>query len=102
MDNKKRKNGIETPKRKNSGGESGVPDISLTERDVVTIREAVKRAKEEGLPVSDYSLRKWVQSGEIPVRWIGKKALVFYPSLAAYLRFDSNIPKVPFDEHNEP
>lgn len=39
--------------------------------DVLTIREAVTRAKAEGLPVSEYTLRGWVRSGAIPVRRAG-------------------------------
>ena len=53
---------------------------------VVTIREAVHRAKAEGLPVSEYTLRLWIKTGAIPVRRIGQKALVFYPNLVRYLQ----------------
>lgn len=102
MYNKKKQTNMEFTNEQNQNPERGIQDISLVERDVVTIREAVQRAKEEGLPVSEYSLRRWVKSREIPVRWIGKKALIFYPSLAAYLRFDNNTPKTPFNESNEP
>lgn len=85
----------------NQSGGRGNEDLSLAERNVMTIKEAVRRAKSEGLPVSEYSLRKWVKNGEISVRWIGTKALVYYPSLAAYLCFHPNAPKVPFNESNE-
>lgn len=54
--------------------------------DVVTIREAAQRAKREGLPVSEYSLRGWIRSGAIPVRTVGSKALLYYPNLVSYLR----------------
>lgn len=54
--------------------------------DVVTIREAVQRAKADGLPVSEYSLRAWVKSGAIPVRKVGQKALLFYPQLVRFLQ----------------
>ncbi len=30
--------------------------------DVLTIREAVRRSKDEGVPVSEYTLRRWVRS----------------------------------------
>ena len=36
--------------------------------DVVTIREAVQRAKSDGLPVSEHALRQWVKTGAIPAR----------------------------------
>ena len=53
---------------------------------VVTIREAVARAKAEGLPVSEHTLRGWVKTGAIPVRNAGKKVLLFYPNLVRYLQ----------------
>ena len=56
--------------------------------DMLTIRQAVQRAKEEGLPVSEYSLRQWVRSGAIPSRKAGSRALLYYPNLVRYLRCD--------------
>lgn len=54
--------------------------------DVLTIREAVRRADAEQLPVSEYALRRLVRSGQIPVRMIGRKALLYYPQLVRYLK----------------
>lgn len=53
---------------------------------VVTVREAVKRAKDEGFPVSEYTLRQWIRYGAIPVRQAGTKILIFYPNLVRYLQ----------------
>ena len=53
--------------------------------DVMTIREAVTRARSEGLPVSEYTLRRWVKTGAVPVRRAGRKQLLFYPALVRYL-----------------
>ena len=53
--------------------------------DVLTIREAVERARSEGLPVSEYTLRRWIKTGAVPVRKAGKKQLLFYPALVRYL-----------------
>ncbi len=53
---------------------------------VVTIREAVQRAKADGMPVSEYTLRQWVKTGEIPTRRAGTKALLYYPNLVSYLQ----------------
>lgn len=54
--------------------------------DVVTIREAVQRAKTEGLPVAEYSLRRWIKTGAIPARKVGSKALIYYPNLVSFLQ----------------
>lgn len=62
---------------------------------VVTIREAVQRAKAEGLPVSEYSLRAWVKEGVIPVRKVGQKALLFYPHLVRYLQCEDGGDNIP-------
>ena len=62
---------------------------------VVTIREAVQRAKGEGLPVSEYSLRAWVKTGAIPVRKVGQKALLFYPHLVRYLQCEDGGDNIP-------
>lgn len=53
---------------------------------VVTIREAVQRARDDDMPVSEYTLRHWVKSGAIPVRKVGQKVLLYYPNLLRYLQ----------------
>ena len=54
--------------------------------DVVTVREAVARAKAEGLPVSEYTLRGWLKTGAIAARTAGQKYLLYYPNLVRYLQ----------------
>lgn len=53
--------------------------------DVLTIREAVQRASAEGLPIKEYTLRRWIKTGSIPYRSVGKKVLIYYPNLTRYL-----------------
>ena len=53
--------------------------------DVLTIKEAVQRSKAEGLPVSEYTLRRIIRSGKVPVRRVGQKMLLYYPNLVRYL-----------------
>ena len=65
-------------------------------RNVVTIREAVQRAKENGLGVSEYALRKWIKTGEIPHRIAGgSKILIYWPALERYLRCEDIHQKSP-------
>ena len=54
--------------------------------DMLTIRQAVDRARQEGIPVSEYTLRRWVKSGAVPVRTAGLKKLLYYPNLVRYLQ----------------
>lgn len=53
---------------------------------MLSIRQAAERLKAEGLPVSEYWLRILVKRGEIPVRYAGAKALLFYPNILDYLK----------------
>lgn len=53
--------------------------------DILTVRETVERAKIDGLPVSEFSLRRWIKTGQLPVRMCGRKALVFYPALVSFV-----------------
>lgn len=55
-------------------------------REVLTIREAVRRANEDGLCVTEYTLRIWIKTGAIPVRYVGNKALLYYPNLVRYIQ----------------
>lgn len=62
---------------------------------VLTIRDSVKRAKDEGYPISEYTLRRWVKSGIIPARMIGAKALIYYPHLISYLCCETGCDNAP-------
>lgn len=57
--------------------------------DIVTIREAVRRAKSDGFPVSEYTIRQWVRLGVLPVRMAGSKALLSYSNLISFLRCEN-------------
>lgn len=63
--------------------------------DVVTVREAVKRAKADGLPVTEYTLRRWIKTGSLPVRNVGNKALLFYPNLVRFLQCEDGADNAP-------
>ena len=53
--------------------------------DVVTVKEAVQRARSEGMPVSEFSLRRWIKTGAVPVRKAGNKMLLYYPRLVEFI-----------------
>lgn len=69
----------------------------------LTIQGAVARAKSEGIPISEYSLRKLVKAGVIPARMIGekaRKALIFWPNLRDFLTCADGIGDVKPDDEN--
>ena len=63
------------------------PDQNKVTRrpNVTTIKEAAARARAAGLPVAECALRRWIKTGEISARYAGRKALVFYPEIVAFL-----------------
>ncbi len=62
---------------------------------VLTVREAVQRAKSDGLPVSEYTLRQWIKTGAVPTRKAGQKALIFYPNLVRFLQCEDGADNPP-------
>ena len=53
---------------------------------MLTIRQAVARLKIDGLPLTEYALRMLVKQGAIPVRYVGQKALLYYPNVVSYIQ----------------
>ena len=53
---------------------------------MLTIRQAVARLKSDGLPLTEYALRMLVKRGAIPVRYVGQKALLYYPNVVSYIQ----------------
>ena len=58
---------------------------------ILTIRQAVQRAKSEGLPVSEYTLRAWIKGGAIPVRTAGHKALLYYEAGGVHYKMNMDM-----------
>lgn len=54
--------------------------------DMLTIRETVARANTEGLRLSEYTLRRWIRTGQLPARSTGRKMLLFYPNVMNFIR----------------
>lgn len=63
--------------------------------DTNSINKSVKRANSEGFNVSEYSVRKWIKEGVIPVRKVGNKALLYYPNLVKFLKCEDGADNTP-------
>ena len=59
--------------------------VTPTIPNIVTIRQAVRRAQQEQLAISEYSLRRWIKEDLIPVRHAGTRVLLYYPHLVDFL-----------------
>lgn len=68
--------------------------------DMCTIRQAVSRLKADGLPLTEYSLRILIKRGAVPVRFIGQKALLYYPNIISYLRCEDGGDNIPAAEEH--
>ena len=60
-------------------------DIQLNYKNMATINQTLRRAKEEGLGISETALRRWVKEGQIHAVFAGKKALIYWPTLMKFL-----------------
>ena len=49
--------------------------------DVLKIRDAVARARENGMDISEYTLRRAIRSGQLPCRIIGRTYLISWQNL---------------------
>lgn len=50
-------------------------------RDILNIKEAVARAKMEGMNISEYTLRRIIRTGKIPCRIVGRTYLINWEKL---------------------
>lgn len=53
--------------------------------DIGTVPQHTKRAKSEGIPISEYTIRRLIKQGIIPARYIGNKPVFSYTALLRYL-----------------
>lgn len=52
--------------------------------DINTIPKLAQRAKLDGLPISEYTIRRLIRQGILPARYIGPKAVASYSALVRY------------------
>lgn len=52
--------------------------------DINTVPQLAKRAKADGIPISEYTIRRLIKQGILPARYVGMKPLVSYAALVRY------------------
>lgn len=57
----------------------------MANRQILTIKEAAERSKQEGYCISEYTLRRAIRSGAIPCRIVGKTYLIAWPNIVRWL-----------------
>lgn len=56
----------------------------MAQSDINTVPKLAQRAKADGLPVSEYTIRHLIRQGILPARYIGPKAVASYSALVRY------------------
>lgn len=63
--------------------------------DINTVPKLAQRAKADGLPISEYTIRRLIKCGKLPVRYIGVKPVASYAALVRYLSCADGCDNVP-------
>ena len=53
--------------------------------DILKIRDAVARARENGMDISEYTLRRAIHSGQLPCRIVGRTYLISWQNLVNWV-----------------
>lgn len=65
------------------------------EPDINTVPKLAQRAKAEGLPISEYTIRRLIKQGLIPARYIGPKPVASYSALVRYFSCEDGCGNAP-------
>ena len=68
--------------------------------DMLSVNQTLTRLKSDGLPLTEYALRMLIKRGAIPVRYVGQKALLYYPNIISYLRCEDGSDNIPAAEEH--
>lgn len=58
---------------------------SLEEREILNISETLARAEIEGIPISEYTLRRAIREGAIPCRIVGRTYLIAWSKFVKWI-----------------
>ncbi len=53
--------------------------------EILSIAKTAERCKDEGIPLSEKALRRFVKSGDLPSIQTGKKALLYFPNVRRFI-----------------
>ena len=56
----------------------------MSQSDINTVPKLAQRAKVDGLPISEYTIRRLIKTGVIPARYIGQKPVASYSAIVRY------------------
>lgn len=68
--------------------------------DVLKIREAVTRARANGMSISEYTVRRAIRSGQLPCRIVGKTYLISWKKLVEWATCSNGFDNHIFEKNN--
>lgn len=72
----------------------------MAEKTILTIKETVERANKNGIPISEYSLRRALWSGAVPCRKIGRRYLISWDNFVKWVTCADGADNRPPKENN--
>lgn len=57
----------------------------MPKKQILNIQDTVKRSREQGMPLSEYCLRRAIRSGAIPCRRVGRTYLICWSNVERWL-----------------
>lgn len=67
----------------------------MAQSDINTVPKLAQKAKADGLPVSEYTIRRLIKQGLLPARYIGPKPVASYSALVRYLSCEDGCDNAP-------
>ena len=66
--------------------------------DIMNIWETLCRAQEEGISLSEYTLRRAIKSGAVPCRIVGRTYLISWSNIMRWLSCEDGADNTPISE----
>lgn len=67
----------------------------MIKSDINTVPKLAQRAKADGLPISEYTIRRLIKTGALPARYIGPKPVASYSALVRYFSCEDGCDNAP-------
>lgn len=63
--------------------------------EILNIRETLNRAQDQGIPISEYTLRRAIKSGAVPCRIVGRTYLISWSNVMRWLTCEDGADNAP-------
>lgn len=63
--------------------------------EILNIRETLNRAQDQGIPISEYTLRRAIKNGAVPCRIVGRTYLISWSNVMRWLMCEDGADNAP-------